>query len=152
MGPIIGVGGVRAWTVCTGGPCGPPEEFSEFMLLRDVCERTARDGIRGTAACEHVGIVSRELPECSNAVGIDHNAMLIGVIRVGSNFTNEASLEYGLLIHAQSGEVRSSVPDCPDVEQYLRLAMQPVGSPVRSDIRSMAPHCADLLPANRLPD
>ncbi len=152
MRPIVRVGCRRARTVGTGGPGRPPEEFSEFMLLRVVRERIFRDGILRAAACKHVGVISRELPECSNAIGIDDDAMSRGIIGVRSYFTNEASLEYGLLIHTQSGEVRGSVPDCPDVEQYLRLAMQPVGSPVRSDIRSVAPHGADLLPANRLPD
>ena len=40
----------------------------------------------------------------------------------------------------------------PVVEQPARLAMEPVGRPVRRDVGAVAPDGADLLSSHRLPD
>ena len=111
-----------------------------------------RNGIRGTPCGKDIRVICRQLLERSGAIFIDSHTVARGIVGVGAHLADEPSFEDGLLIRAEGGKVARSSLGRPIVEQNLRLAMQPVCAPIRSDVRAMAPDRADLLPADRLPD
>ena len=111
-----------------------------------------RDGICCAPCGEDIRVICRQLLECSGAIFIDRDAVARGIVGVGPHLADQPRLEDGLLIRVEGGKVARSSPGRPGVEQNLRLAMQPVGAPIGSNVCAVAPDRANLLAADGLPD
>ncbi len=71
---------------------------------------------------------------------------------VGADLLAQPGLEAGLLADRQFIVGTAELALRPDVQQRQRLAMQPVGAPVRSDVGAVAPDGPQLHATDRLPD
>jgi len=151
MRPVIGVADCRARPFRASRPCAPPEERGQLLLFVRIDQCAVGNRILLAAGGEDIGVVCGKLTERSHAIGRKYYSILCGIESVGALFANQASLEHGLLVHAQPAEVRSALARRPGVEKDFGFTVQPIGAPVWRDVCAVTPDSADLLPANRLP-
>ncbi len=85
------------------------------------------------------------------AIRGDHGLLRVRVVAVGADPRLQPGLQRGALLRRQVREVGAVVAARDDVQPRDRLAMQPVGGPVRRHVAAMTPDGAELLAARGLP-
>ena len=115
------------------------------------CQGAGRNGVSIAPVAVDVGVVGGQLVEGGGPIVVEHDGIGGRVIRIMARDLGEATPQGGALFRRQSGIVGDPLLPRPAVKHDHRLAVQIIGTPVRSDVSTVAPDGADLLAARRLP-
>src|SRR5690606_25689514 len=105
---------------------------------------------RGVA--EESDVMCRDLLDRVSAVRGDDDLAGLGIVGVRAQLFLQPRPQRAAPLGGKRLERRSPLARRPEVEEGGRLAVQPVGRPVRRDVAAVPPDRADLLAADRLPD
>jgi hypothetical protein len=96
-------------------------------------------------------VVRGNLRECQRPALADDDLVAGGVVRVRAHQRLEIGLQPGLLALRQPLVRLAGRGTRGEIEHRQRLAVEPVGRPVRRDERAVAPDRAELLAPHALP-
>jgi hypothetical protein len=132
----------------TSGSCGQLLVYERSVAPgRSVFAQVIELGV----VAEHAGVMARHLAHRFGAVGRQRDRAGRRVIGIAPHLLLETGVEGGLRAHLERLVGLAELALGPDGAQRQRLAMQPVGRPVRRDVAAVAPHRTELLAAGRQP-
>ncbi len=150
--PVAGVAQlVFARTVGRCRPRAPEEESCQRLAVSAVVQDIGRHRVL-LAQCVEPGIgakkidvVLRHLCHCRGAIGAQTDHAARRVVGIAAHLGLQARVELRLLAGLQMRESGAEIALRPDLAQRDRLAVQPVGRPVRRKIAAVSPDRAQLL-------
>src|SRR5215831_340895 len=149
--PVVCIGDGVARPLGRGGPGSPEDESCELPHALRSGDAPGRYRIRSVSLHENIGEVRQTRFERTCADGRNSDGVRRSVVTVLTVELLETPAEFASIFGRELLVWPAEFGVRPLRENEGRLAMQPVGGPIWSDIAAMAPYGADFHTAERLP-